>query len=1110
MKNEVQTNGGPVHFRSPEELLGLSAEHLADDREFPEGAAEPPDEASRRDFIKLMSASAALAGVGLTGCRRPEEHIYAFGKQPEGYIHGVPQYFASAMPTRTGAIPLVVKSSDGRPTKVEGNAEHPDSNGATDVFAQASVLGLYDADRARRFTRHGKTVSPDAVWKQLAEVGAIAAAQEGEGLAFLSESGSSPSMDHLWSKVAKKFPKAIRAEYEAVDTDIHRRAASIATGQAVKPRYDLSQAKRILSLDCDFLGAEEDAQRVTRDFAKGRKIESSDKADLMNRLYVVESIMSQTGANADHRRRIKPSEMIQVAARLAQEVITLTGASVSSALLTELGRLSDGVGGSGPWITACAKDLVTKVKYGQSVVLVGERQPLVVHLLGHLVNQALKSKALRFLPSTKQNTVGIAELAKAIGEQSVQNLIIIGGNPVYNAPADLEWEKLQKSVNTIRLGVSEDETFKASGYHIPAAHYLESWGDARSSDGTYVPVQPLIAPLHDGVTALEVLARVLGESTVKPHDIVQTTFKSAAIDGERISWKKFLHDGFRAGSAPKAVHVTGLKQDKILAEVKSTKATAGEDFGIEVVFCRDYSVDDGRYGNNGWLQELPDPITKLTWDNAIYISRRTAVDEGLENGDIIKLSIGTRDVLGPVWVQPGQADGVLGVTLGYGRKRGGRIANFDGKPVGYDGYAIRKTDGLNHAINAKINSQGGKHAFAGTQEHWAMHGRPIVRETNLESFKKNPEFAREMDLEAHADHIPHEERNGIKQPKPIYKRPYEDPSKKALKSDVHQWGMVIDLNSCVGCSACVIACQSENNVPIVGKDQVAKRREMHWLRIDRYFTGDPSKTMAAEKEILGGWFGTSPVGKDSDEWKQDWIDEPQVVNQPMTCQHCENAPCESVCPVNATAHDTEGINVMAYNRCVGTRYCSNNCAWKVRRFNWFDYNKRPTNKLYQDNITDFLGMRLNERPDDEIDLLAMAKNPDVTVRMRGVMEKCTFCVQRVEQAKISQKVKAQDSADVRVKEGSFKTACQQSCPAEAIVFGNLLDEDSQVSKLKKDPRNYEVLGFLDNHARLTYLAKVRNPNPDMPDYHKQPFGMGEYEKQYHGGPFYEHKKGEKH
>ncbi|MGB0579023.1 MAG: Fe-S-cluster-containing hydrogenase, partial [Limisphaerales bacterium] len=1086
-----------IHYRSPEELLGLSAENLSDDREFPDGAAEPPDEASRRDFIKLMSASAALAGVGLTGCRRPEEHIYAFGKQPEGYVHGVPQYFASAMPTRNGAVPVVVKSNDGRPTKIEGNPEHPDSNGSTSLFAQSSILDLYDADRARRFARHGKTVSAGSVWDALTAVEESASYDEGASLAFLSVGNTSPSMERLWAKVQKKFKKAVRAEYEPVDSDIHRRAATMATGQPVKPRYDLSKAKRILSLDCDFLGADEDVQRYTRDFAKGRKTKSAKDADSMNRLYTVEALMTQTGANADHRLRIKPSQMVQLAARLALDI---AGDSLTAAAKLELKRLAADIGDHRAWIKTCAEDLVGKEHSGASVVLVGERQPLAVHLLAHIVNQALKSKAVSFLPDRKQSNASISDLAKAIESQQVQNLIILGDNPAYNAPADLNWAKLQstKGLTSFRLGFSEDETFKATSYHIPEAHYLESWGDARTSDGTYVPVQPLIAPLHGGVTALEVLARFLGESKTKPHDIVQETF--GAVKGARISWKQFLHDGFRADSQPNAVRVTSLKLAVIEKELQAIKSLEGTDFGAEVVFSRDYSVDDGRYSNNGWLQELPDPITKLTWDNAITVSRKTAVDElNVKNGDIVTLSLGTRSVEGPVWVQPGQADGVLGVMLGYGRKRGGRIANFDGKPVGYNGYAIRRVANQNSDTNAIVKKAGGSHAFSGTQEHWAMHGRPIVREANLEQFKKNPEFAQKMGLEGHTNHLVMQDGpNGQAQPTPIYKRPYEDPSKKDLKSDVHQWGMVIDLNSCVGCSACVIACQSENNIPIVGKDQVSKGREMHWLRIDRYFTGDPEKTMKYDEKMPLG--PAAPVGYDADEWKQDWIDDPQVVNQPMMCQHCENAPCESVCPVNATAHDTEGINVMAYNRCVGTRYCSNNCAWKVRRFNWFDYSKRPTNKLYTDNITDFLGMRLNKRPDDEIDLLAMAKNPDVTVRMRGVMEKCTFCVQRIEQAKINQKVKAQDSNDVEVKEGGVQTACQQSCPAEAIVFGNLLDENSEVSKLKKDPRNYEVLGFLDNNARLTYLAKVRNPNPAMPGYHDSPYGLAEYKEKFHDDP----------
>lgn len=1095
MKNEVKSNGGPIQSQSPEELLGLNTDRIGEGHEFAEGVAEAPDEASRRDFVKLMSASAALAGVGMTGCRRPVENIYAFGKQPEDYIHGVPQYFATAMPTRTGAIPLVVKSNDGRPTKVEGNAEHPDSSGATDIFAQASILGLYDPDRSRRFAKGTSNAKREEVLDLLGDTGKKHTENGGSGLAFLADRNTSPSQARLVAKVRRKFPKAIWAEYEPVDSDVSRRAASVVAGRSVRPRFNLDAAKRIVSLDCDFLGAEEEVVRHTRDFGRGRRLSGADKSKkdkLMNRLYAIEALMSQTGANADHRLRLAPSQVVRAAARLGQEVLTLAGHN-DQALLKQLARLGDGFSGDSQWISECARDL--NANRGEAVVLAGERQPEAVHLIAHVINSELDAvgKTVEFLPAADSAAASIQDLAAALNAGKVETLVVLGGNPAYNAPVDLDWKETQQKAKTvIRLGAAEDETFQISNYNIPQAHYLESWGDALTHDGTLVPVQPLIAPLHGGVTALEVLARILGESNISAHDIVQETFVATA-HGDTLGnkWKKFLHDGFWAGTASTPAPVRLRSGEVTSALSKEMPVTAPDDKSLEVVFHRDYSVDDGRYSNNGWLQESPDPITKLTWDNAVMISRVTAKANGLHNRERVTVTLDGRELNAAIFVQPGFADNVIGISLGYGRSQGGRIANFDDKQVGFNAYALRSTTGMNVGSGATISGAGRDYDFAVAQEHWAMHGRPIVREANLEQYNKKPDFAKHMDLEAHAPNAG-----------PIYQRPYEDESLgNELKSDVHQWAMNIDLNACTGCSACVIACQSENNVPIVGKDQVSKRREMHWLRIDRYFTGDPVLTRKEEKKHLIGTY----VDADEDEWKHEWIDDPQVLNQPMMCQHCENAPCESVCPVNATAHDTEGLNVMAYNRCVGTRYCSNNCAWKVRRFNWFDYNKRPTEKLYQNlTVSDILSFNFfAKRKEDEIDLLAMAKNPDVTVRMRGVMEKCTFCVQRIEQAKIAQKVKAQDSNDVQVKEGDVKSACQQACPAEAIVFGNILDPNSEVSKLKKNQRDYAVLGFLDNNPRLTYLAKVRNPNPSMPDYREYPYGLDEYRSK-SGDPLVSH------
>jgi molybdopterin-containing oxidoreductase family iron-sulfur binding subunit len=621
----------------------------------------------------------------------------------------------------------------------------------------------------------------------------------------------------------------------------------------------------------------------------------------------------------------------------------------------------------------------------------------------------------------------------------------------------------------------------------------------------------LIAPLFGGVTELEVLARLGGLPVAQAHDIVQETFQTMASEGDfGENWKKFLHDGFWPGTEYKAATDTKLsvvKVDAILTASGEPPQLSKDN--LEVVFHRDLKVDDGRYNNNGWLQELPDPITKVTWDNLILVSRKTASELGVANEDLVEVELGGRKARGPVWVQPGLADHTLGMALGYGRAMSaeggtGRVGDQVGQ---YDAYKIRAGLDTHHASGAKLTKTGSSYKISCTQEHGSMEGRPIVREANLKDYRGFPGFATNMDLESHGSYIANDPNTGL--PLKIYESPYDayakrkrqvgvDLSRQIIKSEVHQWGMTIDLNGCVGCAACVVACQSENNIPIVGKDQVRRDREMHWIRIDRYFSG------AAEKAA------------------PDQIDDPQVLTQPMLCQHCEDAPCESVCPVNATVHDEEGLNVMAYNRCVGTRYCSNNCPYKVRRFNFFDYNRNTLENLYKTPLLTshngswrmsnwFKKPSLDHNiPEDEWDLMKLARNPDVTVRMRGIMEKCTFCVQRIEQAKIAQKVKAGPSGDVRVAEGAIQTACEQACPADAIVFGNLADPGSRVSKLKENERNYSVLAFLDTRPRTTYLARVRNPNPAMPDAHPNPLSLQEYMDQEHANPFEKHQGADAH
>ena len=1052
-------------------------------REFPQGASEMEDGQNRRHFLKLMSASFALAGVATlgAGCRRPEEHLEPYGKQPENYVYGQAQHYATAMPTRTGAIPLVVESYEGRPVKIEGNALFPGGNGGTDRYAQASILDLYDPDRARHFKQAEQVVARDEALKFLDELSQKFSGNQGEGLAFLAESSTSPSRARLQKLLGQKFPKSQWFTYDAIDSGIHQRAATQAFGQPVKPVFNFDQAKVILSLDCDFLGGEDDAHNHIRKFAASRKASEG-----MCRLYAVESLFTLTGANADHRLRLPASSVVQFG-------VALLAAIDSSHAVNGFDKT---VEIDAKWIAECANDL--KAAGGKALVVAGQRQPLIVHWLAHALNSALGAigSTVTLLPAENAPEAKL----ETLDSSSADTLVILGGNPAYH----LNWTPKQKTV--VRLGYYEDETSEKSTWNFPAAHYLESWGDAITSDGTLVAIQPLIQPLFGGITELEFLAHLAGEAQTNPYEIVRATLALAEED-----WKRFLFNGFKADSAPAPV------------EVKLNSSFPGGSNGgklskdrLEAIFFRDAKVDDGRYANNGWMQELPDPITKMTWDNAVLISRKTAQELGVANGDVVEIQLNNGvaftsnpapvlgSVKGPIWVQPGMADYSLGLALGYGREKAGRV----GTGVGFNAYKLlsEKIAGGTYVVaGATIKKTGETQILACTQHHWSMEGRPAVREFNLSEVAK--ELADSGD-QSPRESLAEEKFHGVEPP--VVASLYPNPLDEAKATALHQWGMTIDLGACVGCGTCIVACQSENNIPIVGKDQVLRGREMHWMRVDRYFTTDPKRKHNPSR------FDPSADMNQTDEKQQfqEWIDEVQAVNQPMLCQQCESAPCENVCPVAATVHDQEGLNVMAYNRCIGTRYCSNNCPYKVRRFNFLDYNKRPLTELkgtlYSTTLTHSTGEGAKKewdllrwlkdpnsgmRTEDEWDLIKLSKNPDVTVRMRGVMEKCTYCTQRIEQAKIAQKAKAGASDNVRLTETAGtvpKTACQQACPAGAIVFGDVSDAGSLVSAQKRSTLNYSVLGDLLTKPRTTYLARVRNPNPAMPDAHA-PFSTEEYD-----------------
>ncbi len=1009
------------------------ARHL--EQEFPRGADVYEDSGlSKRDFLKLMGASMALAGVGLTGCRRPEAHIVPFTKGVEWTIPGKFLYYATSMPCRMGALPLIATTSDGRPVKLEGNPLHPFSTGGTDGFAQAAILDLYDPHRSKTITENGRpsdAAAFDAFLQTVSQRG-------GRGVAFLVEKKNSPTRDRLRSELEQNFPGLIWAEYEPLGDAETEAANAAAFGAGVRLLPKFERADVILALDSDFLNPIETGPGYPAGFSARRNPDQ--KGAPMNRLYVVENHYTLTGGMADHRLRCKASEIGAVAIQLARAIVAKTG---DGNLASILGAFPDqSVRPDEAWVRECAEDLLANP--GRSLVLAGPQTPAPVQVLVHAINGALGNlgTTLLGLAANPPATAGIAGLAKAISAGSVKTLFIFGGNPAYNAPADLDFPSLLKKVpDVVRLGLFEDETSKLSRWHVPAAHFLESWGDAFAFDGTLTSIQPMILPLWGGLSELDVLSRLLGGAAVQGSELVRTTFEKLAPEGlvreagnMDILWNSFLRVGFLPGSgfAQAALDLAVSSASALAAGAKPAKG------GLELVFLQSSSVDDGRFANNSWLLETPDFVTKLTWDNAVLVSPATAkrlgikannfgkfeeIAEKLDNkidydlvADIVEISDGKSVIEAAAIVAPGHADDSLSIALGYGHK--GVSALMDN--VGFDAYPLRSSASPRFTQGVTLKVTGKTYPLAQTQEHRSMEGRDLVREGTLERYKENPAFAQTMGMDGH-----------IPPNISLYTHP-------ALTSK-EQWGMTVDLNTCTGCNACVVACQAENNVPVVGKDQVRRNRDMAWIRIDRYFAGNEAG-------------------------------DPEMLAQTIMCQHCENAPCETVCPVNATVHSEDGLNLMAYNRCIGTRYCANNCPWKVRRFNYFDYNQRPIDQLYWGPLAK-KGMA---------DSLKMAKNPNVTVRMRGVMEKCTFCIQRIEEAKIGRLVEAGPTPASDTPVSTFKVACQQACPNDSLVFGDIADPESRVARLRKSERGYTMFKYLNAAPRVTYLTRIRNPNPKMP------------------------------
>ncbi|MGC9450497.1 MAG: TAT-variant-translocated molybdopterin oxidoreductase [Oceanipulchritudo sp.] len=1091
---------GPRYWRSLDELADRPDFKEWLHREFPEGASEV-EGVNRRGFLKIMAASFAMAGLGAAGCRRPEQYILPYGKQPEGTIPGIPTWFATSFPDGKDNLPLVVETHQHRPTHVEGNREYAPYGGAVNSFASASVLNLYDPDRMTSAYEGNRRIGPERVKDILAGLTAKHAPTKGQGMAILAEPSTSPSRLRLKKALLEQYPRLLWAEYSAVDTGNPERAATRLFGRPVRPLYRLEKARRVLSVDADFLGGEPGSVGMARAFSKGRKVANQEDAARMSRLYVVESAFTLTGTMGDHRLRLSTGNMTAFLARLTAEILGL--ANGDPRLAEFLRERSEGLAVDPKWIRECARDLFENP--GDSLVLPGSHLPIEAQFLAIFLNQLLGGldSTVAYAELPDDASADIRELAKRIRTGSIDSLLVLGGNPAYNAPADLDWKTLQKSMNAdagkevIRFGYYFDETSLEAGINIPATHYLESWGDGRTLDGTYVPVQPMILPLFEGFQELEILARLAGLPLTDPYGLVLETFSSefGPATGTNKAFQRLLATGFLPDSAYRLrkdarVEVTRIREG--LAGSSLSPRSTGAD-QLEVRLVADPSVGDGFYNNNGWLQECPDPMTKLTWDNAILISpalaRHLGFDtkagdfliggvakksanfkRGREESRIGELTVGGSTIRGPVHIQPGLDDWTVLLPLGYGRAQVGRV----GKGTGFDAYpASHSVEGhLRREASLRITDEG--YRLANTQEHWSMEGRAILREGNVGSYVEDAGFVAGMGMESHSPPVYGKDkdlplrdkalltpRGGSAYETPDFGSPppnvdaWKDPAAREKFIPEQQWGMSIDLNTCTGCNACVVACQSENNIPIVGKDQIMRGREMQWIRLDRYYS---SGDLEANRDTLPA--------------------DPQASIMPVGCQHCEMAPCEQVCPVNATVHDRQGLNVMAYNRCVGTRYCANNCPYKVRRFNFFDYNKRSTDEFYAGPVGE------NQYKTEGGVLKSMQRNPDVTVRMRGVMEKCTYCVQRIEQAKIAQRVIARDTDNIKVPDGIIRTACQNACPTGAIVFGDISDPRSAVSRAKDNDRDYSLLGYLNTRPRTTYLARLRNPNPLMPDYTK--------------------------
>ena len=993
VRARLEAARGQAYWRSLEDLAASPGFKELLEREFPQQAigwsADEDDVEGRRNFLKLMGASLALGGMAAC-TRQPTEHIMPYVRQPEELIPGRPLFFATATTLNGVAQGVLAESHEGRPTKIEGNPDHPASLGACDAFSQASVLELYDPDRSQTVLFDGEVRAWGDFFGALRAALAEQTAKKGAGIRILTETITSPSVADQIRQIRLLYPSLKWHQWEPAGSHSARAGARLAFGQPVNTHYDLSQADVIVALDSDFLASGAANLRYARQFASRRRVREGTTA--MNRLYVIEPMPTATGSKADHRLSLRAGDVEEFAWALA------TGLGAAN------GPKSGDNADIYKWIGPIARDLERHP--GASAVLAGEYQPPIVHALAHVINASLGNAGKTVLytdpieASPVDQLASLQDLVKDLDAGAVDLLLILGGNPAFNGPVELGMrDRLEKAKLRVHLSLFNDETSEFCQWHLPEAHYLETWGDARAFDGTVTIQQPLIEPLYGGRSVLQVLNMLTDKPLSAAYDVVKN-YWATQHKGEDFEtwWRKAVHDGVVPNSA------LPTKRPAVRADAITSPAgprRLGDT--LEVIFRPDPTIYDGRFANNGWLQELPKPITKLTWDNAAVMSPATATRLGLPvvhtldydstGVPTVELTYQGRSLRAPVLVQPGHVNGAVTLHLGYGRTRAGR----SGTGMGFNPYGLRTSQALWHDVGLEARKISGSYLFATAQNEHMLDGRRhIYRQAALQEYLKNPE----------APHI------GAETPPP------ELTLYPGFSYDGYAWGMAIDLTACTGCAACVVACQAENNIAVVGKDQTRRSRNLHWLRVDTYYSGDPNN--------------------------------PGIYNQPVPCMQCENAPCELVCPVQATTHSSEGLNDMVYNRCVGTRYCSNNCPYKVRRFNFYLFS------------------------DFETPSLKLLRNPDVSVRSRGVMEKCTYCVQRNNEAKIDA-----ERGDRKVRDGDIKTACQQTCPTEAIVFGDINDPNSRVSKMKAEKLNYAMLADLNTRPRTTYLASLRNPNPEI-------------------------------